>query len=365
MHSVCNLCVQYLHDPQPQTVALLKSCLAFVTRLFPAPAVKEAIVSIPLETTIATFSLGPTEPPLFSPGGPFDLEAVSFFYLVLLLRPDFVAAIAENGFSNFFIINLLQAAKTAFEVTGFSYLHSVIIGAILMILYDARAAEALSAPAPNLFDASVQPPNGSHADLLIGTLFWVYRKPQFCPSVVCIFHLIAPCVSFFRTGTAAKVVQFFAALVAGKSPLAVTMLEAFAGLLQRRDNGLNGFLAVLLERRRWLLSLGFGEGKGAKAFAVVESFLKGGKSALKGLNGAEVSQAEITAVLATVEVAEEQRVTLARKQHLFGGEMEKTWRKWADLLFVRSCKGEVEKMREFQREYEETLMANLGIEGSK
>jgi hypothetical protein len=358
--SVCQIATSHLKsvdaDAFDETAGqLLKASLALTVRLFPIRPFKAAIPELPVDVLLRAFSLGPTEYPLFEPVGVLDSEAISFLYIVALVQPEFVKAIATQGYSNTFVFNLVFAAKEAFDSRGFSYLHSIVIGALLLILFEPKASENLSEPCVNWFDAEIQPPGGSFADLLLGVLCYICTDDALWGSLLCVFHMIAPYVSFFTPATAQKILALCAQFFGTDNGLTAIALEAFAAMLQRDGNEANAFLPAIVEHPG-LFALGnLGKTKAGRALAVLQKFLAIARKRLpKG--GGEM------AGLAMVKIPEKVRMVVSRRPHVFAGELEKGWSDWTDFLFASSVPGEVEKMRNFQFEYEPKLVSVLGIQ---
>jgi predicted protein tyrosine phosphatase len=251
------------------------------------------------------------------------------------------------------------SAQLIFEKLGFCYHHSVLISIILLLLADPVAAANLNEKCDRPFPAAYRPLGGSHADLLLEVLVNVCRQGAFWPSLVSVFQMIAPYVSSFTVETGEKIFELFERMAKIETGLAPFVLDAFAAIVQRPDNANNGFLIVFVQKAGWIKHLEFADPKAAKAVSIVMQFLKRVTKQMKAVNKTQVSRAELPEVFAKFKVRESDRQTLTKHTHVFGGEMEKTWIEWADLLFVRSFREEVQLMRAFQEAHEPNLIAAL------
>jgi hypothetical protein len=367
--SICRIANQHLKNLEAgkdddDVLGLLSNTFAFLSRLFLVKGFRVVFERLPPEMALSGLSLGPKEPPLFEAGGPISSEASSFLYTIALFNPAFVKKVGADGYSNTFIFNLVLSAQLTFEKLGFCYHHSVLISIILLLLADPVAAGHLNEPFTEQFTAGYRPPRGgSYADLLLDVLVNVCRQPAFWPSLVSVFHMIAPHVTSFLVLTGDKILELFEKIIEKEKGLVPFVLEGFAAIVQCPDNEKNGFLVAFLQKTAWLKHLEFPDPKSTKALAIVVNYLRRVTKEMKVLNKTQVTRAELPELFARIRIPEGDRQTFTKHTHVFGGEMEKTWVEWTDLLFVRSFREEVQLMRAFSEEQDPAL--NAAIDAAK
>jgi hypothetical protein len=310
---------------------------------------RESFKSITPEVAIRAFSLGPTETPIFEQQRLIGHEAISFLYMAALSVPRFVPFLASQGYSNVFILTLLSTARAVFEKLRFCYLHSVIIAIILLFVVDPVVCERLNEEATL----------GSYADLLFDELVTLCRQESLWPSLVFIFHMVAPYVSSFSQSVAQKVVSLCKTIIEGQELLAPPILEGFASIVQQPEKRDNNMVLALVQRSRWIRSLNFADHRSVRALSILRSFLKLAAGEIKSAKRNQIVESDLNEILRNVRVPEGERHVFPKSQLEFGGEMEKTWPECTQILFIRSFTDEVFELRSFHSDLEPSLVAAL------
>jgi hypothetical protein len=259
--------------------------------------------------------------------------------------------IASEGFSNSFVFHLIHSAELVFEREGFCYLHSILLSVILLIVVDQEAAIALNAPRTEAFAARFIAPLGSYVDLLLGVLLNICEDDAFWPSLVCILHMIAPSISIVSIGVASAILSLFEKVVERKAELIPLFLEAFASILQRNQSESNGFLVAFFPKYALFKKLIASTHRSGRALAVILVFLSEERKVAKSSKQQALPSDELARLLASVDadaVFPEKQV-FSRHPHTVGGEMERTWAEWADLLFYRSFDIELKRLQKFKQ----------------
>jgi hypothetical protein len=269
-------------------------------------------------------------------------------------NPELVKKVAEGGYSNTFIYNFVYSAELSFEKGGVWYLHSVVIAAILLMVANSTAAEKLNEKYTEWFRAEYRPSHGSYADLLLEILFRISENSPFLTSVVCVFQFIAPYISSFSMSTALKVLTVFQNVHA-KDPdglLVSLFLQAFASIVQREENKTNWFLVALFGKFSFFKDLEVNDTEGKEALDILLRWLKTSKKAARATNQGQMAATALAEVLAGIDIEGlfPEVVDFTLHPHVFGGEIEKTWAEWADLLYVRASGPEVQTMKALQAE---------------
>jgi hypothetical protein len=348
VESLCHVSASYLETRESGEnlllADLLRNSFTLVAFLFPLPGVRSAIAELDATLLVEAFAM-PGAPPLFDGSCLFLGESISFFYVTVTSHVDFLGALNDSGVSNGVVLGLIQVAKTAFERIGFSYLHSIIVSIILLLVTDSGIAARLSEPTDG---------DGSHADFLMNALLDLCEgEESFWPSVACIFDLLAPNVTSFSAATALRVIAFFETICKRQRVLAALFVDAFVAILQTTETVDNKFLAAFVKKAEVFDAI---EMKAAKA---LRDFLEIAEEIMEEEEDRELDDEELISILNDLEFEESEMPKLMKNLHTFAGEMEKTWTEWTDLLFIRSCRAEVDQMQQFQKDCFPKLVRTL------
>ena len=353
IESTCAVATRYLQivfsgSKDPTTCDLLRNCLTLATRIFSDNVdFREAFKNVKSGTLIKAFTLGPKNVPLFDPSSELVSEALSFFYMCSLCQPALVTRVAKGGYATKFIFSLVHGAQLAFEKLNFSYHQSIILSTVLLLVAKPAIAESLNEEYTDAFQAQYKPLKGSHADLLMNVLLNIFDRENFYEAVVSVFHMLAPHVKNFSNKTAHRVMELFKTVLNTRKDLVPLFIEAFASIVQRQDNSGNHFLVYLVQNHGTFKRLELDDPKMARALPVLRKYLKAAIKAVKATQKAQISGEELLPILAEVKL-EQEPVKFGSHPHAFGGEMEKTWVEWADLLFVKAFPRELELIRPLQ-----------------
>jgi hypothetical protein len=82
---------------------------------------------------------------------------------------------------------------------------------------------------------------------------------------------------------------------------------------------------------------------------IIYRWIRNAKKIVKSSKKRQMAPTEVLEALDGVESPDEV-VSFEKHRHSFRGEVEKTWRDWVMVLFIRSCRDEVQKMESFQEE---------------
>jgi multisubunit Na+/H+ antiporter MnhG subunit len=339
LNSVCLMANAYLKSDTPGLSDLLSNSMGFFSLLIPTANCGSIFEDCSLEILVNAFSLGPAEPPLFELSRAVSSEALSMLFAAAWFRPDFVARIAADGYSNTFVFALAHIAQWTFERVRFCFHHSLVIANLLLILADPVAAAALNEAWEGLFRSAYPPKPSSLGDLLVDVLLNVCADKPLWPSFLNVFHMISAHVFAFSEGTAGRTMAFLEAVFESEKALRFLIFESVASMIQAPERSKNGFLNVFVQKSDWFTQVAGTDQKKSKALRIILDFVK------------VASHPDLAA-------SPERRV-FAIHPYRFEGAMAETWRDWIDLLFVRSFRAEVELMREYQEEFEPALVDAL------
>jgi hypothetical protein len=315
------------------TASLLRNCFTFAARQFSSAEFRAAFAEIPPATLLRGFAQSPDSVPLFDPYSAVAGEALSFFATAILFHPTLIATIAENGFSNAFIQNLVFAAELAFEAIGFCYLHTIVISAIRRLLTNPLAADKLNEPFTGAFSCTFQPSKGSVADLLLSVCLR-FPGSEAWLSVACIVHTVAPRLAVLAPQTAKGIVGLFAQ---AEGFAAVLLAEAFAIVVQQRGRKSALLLEIARAAPLFRAKSGAADPKLAQPLGIVLHFVE----AVGGVHGKKIAAA-VKAVDTEQLFPEVQPFT--RKAQIVGKEMEKTWGQWSGALFAKAFESEFHQL---------------------
>jgi hypothetical protein len=319
------------------TASLLRNSFIFAARQFSSADFRAAFAEVSAWTLLKAFAQSPQAVPIFDPYSAVAGEALSFFYIAILFQPALVTTIAENGYSNGFVQNLVFAAELTFESVGFCYLHTILLSAILRIVANPIAAEKLNEGFDGEFACTFQPTKGSFADTLLSVCLHFSGREAW-PSVACILHTIAPFVTAVAPQTAKGLIKFFAQAAEEEGLVAVLIAEAFAAVVQRRGRKSALLLEIARAGQLFQAKSGTADPKLARALAVVLRFVE----AVAGVQGKKIAAA-VKAVDPEQVFPEIQAFT--RRPHIVGKEMERTWREWSRTLFARAFDWELHQLK--------------------
>ena len=350
LHSTCGIATQHLQQlstgvKDSVLTDLLRNCFALTTRLFVTESFRAAFKDVKASVFLKAFALGPKAVPLFEPFSSLSCEALSFLYMSLLCQPKLVTLISKGKYSNTFIYNLAYTAQLTFERADFCYIHSIVLSITLLLVTKPQICQNLSDEYTEKFNCQYRPDKGSYADLLMNVLLNICEKESFWPSLVCIFHMLAPHVRTFSNKTAQRVMALFDAVSEKQKPLVPLFIESFAAIVQKRDNANNHFLVYLLLRASVLRKMTPDCPRLEQALPIIQKYLKSAIKTAKATKKSQVSGDELVKILEAADVDKifgGETVKFTKHPHVFGGEMEKTWAEWADLLFAKSFSPEVE-----------------------
>jgi hypothetical protein len=339
--SVCNLSRAFLEGAP--IADLLGNCFALSASLLPLPEFQTAIAGTDASLFVNAFFAQDAR--LLFSGSEIVNEAVSFIYASLLFQKDLIDALLEKDLANVLITDLLDVAESVLARDGFCYIHSLTLSVLLVLVADPDVAEGLKAP----WQA------GSVGDRLITVAAKVCEKEPFWPSLVCLLHLIAPHAGVFSAEAAWTLWKVLNGIFEGERVLVPLFLEACASVVQREDNGQNGLLLPIFANQKKLTAA---ENKAGVAVGILREWAAAAKRKVGKAAAKEKNDEVLLALLAQVEL-EEDIVEFPRHVHSFRGEIANTWQDWIILLFVRECREEVKKMRDFQLAYDAKLAAKL------
>ncbi|KAK8887883.1 hypothetical protein M9Y10_038942 [Tritrichomonas musculus] len=370
--STCRIAFRYMNERPPVTSELsllLRSLLALLVRLFTNPKFRQEISNIHPQIFLRAiyapeFNDAKEEPkkislPLFDPLDPLSKETLSFLYMCALFQPGLVPLLTSKGYSNMFLYNLLWAAQLFFEKEGVNYIHSIILSTVLLIVADPKAAGYLNRPfkpsskGAAFINCNFKPSTDkglSFGDLLLEVLLNFCQRDSFLPSLICVFHMISPYVNMFSTTTAFKMMELFEH-VNEKFPSFVPLfLEVFATIVQQKDNSKNGFCPIIFSKQSLFKQIKNDSPSVQKSLPIILKYLKKARLLIKKENKPKIDINEVSEILAKIDTEKlfPQPQMFIKHPHIFGGEIEKTWNQWADLIFQLTCEKDVKSIRELR-----------------
>lgn len=362
INSTCRITFRYMNERPnnpPDVAQLVSTTLALMIRLFTNQRFQEEIAKINPQILLSAMYV-PLKPnnkehnlPLFCPLDPLAKESLSFLYICALFQKNFVALLAKRHYSNLFLYHLIWAAQLYYEKEGVNYIHSIILSTILLIVADPNAASKLNEEfdrSLELKECKFQPPtNGSYTygDLLLEVLLNFCQREAFLPSLICVFHMIAPHVNTFSILTATRTMSVFEKIQNANKNYISLFLEVFATIVQQKDNSENGFCPLIVSKGSLFKSIQPEIASMSKSLPVIMTYVKKGITMIKKQNKPQMGIEEIGEVLAGINTEKlfPTPQLFVKHPHIFGGEIEKTWDQWADLIVQFNCQGLVQSIK--------------------
>jgi hypothetical protein len=348
--SLCEVSSRLVVKPELALIGFLQNAFALVTRLLYVEALRAEFRGLKAAVLLRSFAPSAKAAPIFQAGAPLAVESVSFLYVALLSHPGLAAAIARQKYSNSFVFHLIYDAELLFEKEGFSFVHSVILSALSLIVADRDAAVALNAPRSAPFPCQLALPLGSYADLLLGVLLNICKESARWPSLASIFHIIAPSLSIVSTFVASQIVELFDCAIDRCPHILPLFLEGFASIVQRSQTESNGFLVALFPRYRLFKQLAASKHRSGRALAIILIFLSAERKSAKATKQKLLPVNELAQVLSKVDADAlfPQKQAFVRQAHALASELENAWPKWADFHFTRAFDAELAQLKGYK-----------------
>jgi hypothetical protein len=238
-------------------------------------------------------------------------------------------------------------------------LHGLVLVAILMLVSDPAAASALSENHSQKSEQQRLAFKASLGELLLRQLLSLYSDDQFAPSLLSLFHMIAPYASSFSLESAAMAMDFFEKVLAKHSDLVPLVLEGLAAMIQQDGDRRNYFLVAIIQHSHWFGTI---RGRGDRAVAalkIVQKFIKKGKAKIKATNEHKLTGLELLTIVQTVRNGNVGRIVISKHPPVFGGELEQTWKAWTNVLFAGCAGDEMRSFAAFEAEYSAKLVEAL------
>ncbi|OHT01033.1 hypothetical protein TRFO_07706 [Tritrichomonas foetus] len=367
--STCRIAFRYMSEKgDSTTVLLLKNALTLCIRLFTNVNFRQAFKSVSPQNLLRGLYISETNlPPLFTPLDPISKESLSFLYMCALFNPGFVEALTKKDHSNNFLFHLLWAAQLFFEKEGVNYIHSIILSTVLLIVADPEAAVKLNQPFnkdKNVMTGCNYKPadNISYGDLILNVLLNFCQRESFLPSLICVFHMISPHVNVFSLETASSLMVLFERVYDKHKSFLPLFLEVFATIVQQRDNKKNGFCPVIFSRAKLFKEITSDLPSVQKTLPIIRRYIKKARITIKNENKQNINVYEVSGILAKINTEQlfPNPQMFIKHPHIFGGEIEKTWDQWADLVFQKTCEPEVKNIKKLRLHLLNRKRANKG-----
>jgi hypothetical protein len=347
LKSVCQVSNRYLQSiaNNSENLALrdlLKNCFAFCTFLFVFPEVRRAFSDLPAELLLKAVSISPESSSLLNAGSAIATESVSFLFMAVFSNPQFVSLIGTEGYSNSIMAHLLHLAQLTFEKSNYGYLHSLLLSIVVAFASDSTISEKLGEPFTGQFGTKYAFPGGSHADLLVAVLMNICPE-SLSPSFVAIFWMIAPWVTEFSMQTSTAILGVLEQCAEGEKRLLPLLLESLVWLIHRKSAS---FRVALAYKTPFFKRLEVDDPISVPALATIRDYLAAAARAIRGTRKPRLSNEELGELLGHLPFEADPVPKLRKRQPpAFGGELEKTWGEWQDLLFVRASHDDIQTMR--------------------
>jgi hypothetical protein len=326
---------------------LVRNSIALATRLFVVPEFRESMGRVSSEPFLTAF-VG--KKAFLTTSSPFSFEAVSLLYMVAISQNGFLKL--TKGKSNAILAKVLKFAQDIYDKRGFCYVHSILISIILLMFVDDQVVINLSSPSENKAD-------GSYGDVILNGIMNICDQPEFWPSLTVIFYFMAPHVRAFSCVTADRVMKIFKKIWKKQNLLVPLFLDAFATILRRTESAENHFLTAFVNHADLIDEIDLDDRRSAKALPILKDFFDIAEDVMEEKGVTELTNQELLELLEEVNLGDEEAPLPIKAPHRFEGEMETTWSEWADLLFLRCFKDEIQKMQEFQAAYAPVLKEHL------
>jgi hypothetical protein len=245
------------------------------------------------------------------------------------------------------VFHLIYAMQLTLETLDFCYIHSILLSIIFLLIVDPAAARQLNEPCRREFDCKFKPTSRFHGDLLLDVLLNLWKHEAFWPSIACILHTLAPHLERASITTAMKVLGLFERIVESQSKTVSMFVEAFASIVQRKQSPENGFLVAIYYKADVFEKI-----PKTRGLDVVNLFLKSAKTLVRATKKIvpAIGNEQLAVLLAELDIGDlVQPTTFAGRSHFIGGEIEKTWTDWTDILFIKAFRSEIKQLKMLER----------------
>ena len=352
--SISRVSFRYITDREENTQAqqlltiFLKNCLCLCIRLFTHRQFREAFNQINVQNLLRGVYILETNKSLFDYPDSLTKESLSFLYMCALFNNNFVKEITSKGLSNKFISYLISHAQILFEKEKVNYVHSIILSTILLIVADEEAAKKLNEPFKEKLMSLYQVgDNFSYGDVLLSVLMNFCKRDSFLPSLICIFHMISPYAHIFSVEVAQRMMKIFEFVNGKNQNLLSLLLEVFATIVQQYDISHNGFCSILLFYSEQLRKIKPATSSMQKTIPIIKRYLKYAIALIKKESQDKLTLQQTHNIISKIHPGKlfPTPQPFEKHPHIYGGEIEKTWDQWADLIFQRDCNKEIQSIR--------------------
>ena len=353
--SVCNESRVFIDDvkrnkvTQPRESIVRCSFTVFAQLMLTDANLKDAIAKCPTQVLLSAFFGSRYErsatPLAFNTTSSFTTEMLTFFYIALLNNPEFAVALPC---SNEVVVSLLNSMQVTLEFSGVSFIHSLIVSILMLIINNQQNAEKLDSVEAYQLTCQLRPHRGSLADLVIEILLQFADNPALLKPIACLFHMVTQGVKEYSMFSATGIMKVFCSLsnvVKGSKQVQIARVfcEIFANVVQAQPITNTNFAVVIARHASLFKRLRDVSANLAEPIDIILKFTKELARVTK-----ETGQSpSITADKASELVAKIQTDKIypnptiyAPRPHVSGGSMAQTWGMWCDALFTRNCSEE-------------------------
>jgi len=273
---------------------------------------------------------------LFSPYYPIAIESLTFFYSIISKNMNFCCTVSSLNRTYTFVYDLLNLMQFHYENNGISYIHTIILSALMLLLADTKGAMCLNLPVEKHFECKQRFHRGNLADFLIEVMYQFFKEKSLIESISCLLHFISPYIVEFNAISCVKIFQMFDFISEFDTENQIRRLfyEMFSFFVAQRPIE-NYNLLILLTKKRSCF-----KNNNDPHSLVINSFIKTIKSTMKLLGIPILSYSTASRVFKEIEKKNELQTSppFVFHPHVFTGEMKKKWPIWCNLLYQRLVK---------------------------
>lgn len=342
---------QYNKTIEQDTSDLLLNCFGLFTKFYDKEEFQNALTLINAEILLQALVLleFPQQPPIFQSGGALSTESMIFLYHCLLYQPDLISLISSHNLSLTFIHHLLQKGQTDFNNKTLENQYQIIVSIIILLISNEQCAQSLNDPPLFNFTKSFLTyyligDSSSSADLMI-EVFSTICDPVYLGCVISsILHLLSPIITAFSINSVEKCFSIFqSALKNGDVKVIQSFVEAFAEMVQKRNNSNNIFLIYIYQNAQLFEELK------QNNVEIENSSLE---RVLKYIEFVKNENKDINFVLAEMnsEVLFPTVVSFTKHADVFGTQMKETLIQSAKKIYQRAFEIELQRMNSMKME---------------
>ncbi|OHS93998.1 hypothetical protein TRFO_11494 [Tritrichomonas foetus] len=322
---------------QTCTMRLKCSCLALYATLFLKSEFRDAMDAYDPSKLVSPMFRGSVF--AFNPKSPISNLEISYIFMIMIGNKRVLPELTNNSLYVKLIIEyLLNLSQQKLETEGVSYIHSIILTTLLLILQSLNDFRFLNTEHDIEIDEENDISNYGvndevkpcFADFIINALLDFCNRDSFLPSFICVLHLLAPAIKKLTLTTASRIFDLFEK---SQNDVRKLLIDIFATVVQlpRKHSSLKAF--IILKCAYFKVENAI-ETEKEQILIINKFLLVARKRLMKRFEQTKLDVQSIEQVMRTMKLKKHfpQPKSFLKKPKATGVEITRTWKEWAGLL---------------------------------